>query len=125
MIESMFLAFFAAAGILAVVWCFLGILLLPVYGRGMITVCCVEGNGSDMEQLVRGFGWLRDGKSSGGKLLFVDCGLTEEGLQILKKLQDTYPWISYCPGAALPDYMELELERVQAHALPVDLGNHV
>ena len=87
------MVFFAAAGIVLMVWCLMGLLLQPVFGEGMVTIYPVEGDGEDLEQRVRAYGWLRDGKLSGGKLLIVDCGLSEEGIKKLKILKERYAWL--------------------------------
>ena len=50
---DLLLIFLAAAGVILVVWCLVGVLLQPVFGRGMVTLCFVRGNGRDQEGRVR------------------------------------------------------------------------
>ena len=120
MVVKLFLAFIAAIGLLGCLWCFFGLLVMPVFRGNMLTVCHIEGDADAAEQIVRGYGWLRDGRRSGGRLLFVDCGLSEKGLILVTKLQHEYPWVAYCPAVSLPDYMELELESVARNSVETE-----
>lgn len=87
------LAFFTAAGIVLILWCLLGILLIPVFGDDMVTLCMAEGDGEDLEQKVRGYGWLRDGRLTGGRLVILNCGLSETGLKRVNCLCSQYDWV--------------------------------
>ena len=89
------------------IWGFLAWLLRPVYGRKTLTLFFVDGEGAGLEQQVRSFGWNRAGRSSGGELLLVDCGLDEQGLSTAQILMRERPWLSYCPEGCLEDYLEL------------------
>lgn len=101
------LVFFLAVCVLLIGWALFGLLLMPVFGKNMLTLSFEKGDGAALEQKVRAFGWLRDGRSSGGTLLIVDCGLTERGMEIAQILRDRHSWVAYCPGPALVDYIEL------------------
>ncbi len=105
MILDLLLIFLAAAGVVLLLWCLLGLLLLPVFGRNMVTLCYARGCGEDLEQKVRAYGWLRDGRISGGRMIVVDCGLSEQGVGRTHLLQERYPWVEYCPREALIDYI--------------------
>ena len=107
MLTDILLVFLAAAGLILVIWCRWGLLLLPVFGHNMTTLCFSRGDGDELEQRVRAFGWLRDGKYTGGQLVIVDCGLTGLGLERAQRLRDRHHWVAYCPGPALIDYIEL------------------
>ena len=39
--------------------------------------------------------------------MIVDCGLSAEGLNIVRRLRKSRQWLEYCPYEALTDYMEL------------------
>lgn len=103
--------FLAALGICVVVamvlWGLFGLLLLPVFRRNMVTLLFARDQGTELEQAVRAFGWLRGEKRDGGTLLLVDCGLDAQGLQLAQTLRDRYPWVCLCPRAALEDCLEL------------------
>lgn len=88
-------------------WCLFGLILTPVFGRGMVTLLMTRNQGAELEQAVRAYGWLRDGKGKGAVLLIVDCGLDAQGLELALKLRDQWPWVCYCPRAALEDCLEL------------------
>ena len=106
MFGQVFLVFLAACGVILLGWALLGLLLEPVFGREMVTLYFVRGNGEGMEQRVRAYGWLRDGKITGGRMVLVDCGLTKSGLDAAQLLQDRCTWLDYCPAPALEDYLD-------------------
>lgn len=102
---DLLLIFLAAAGVILVVWCLVGVLLQPVFGRNMVTLCFVRGDGRDLEPRVRIYGWLREGRLSGGRLVLVDCGLTERGQRVAGLLQDRYGWLERIPQTELMAYI--------------------
>ncbi len=99
--------FVVGAILILLAWCLFGLLLLPVFGAGTVTLCYCQGKGEELEQTVRAFGWLRDSKKTGGRLVLVDCGLDAEGLQLAQLLRKDHPWVDYCPRPALEDYLDL------------------
>lgn len=107
MFGKVLLIFFVACGVLLVGWCLFGLLLEPVFGREMVTLYYVRGDGGEMERRVRAYGWLRDGRLTGGRMVLVDCGLTKPGLERAEFLQERFPWLDYCPRPALEDYLDL------------------
>ena len=111
MLLDILLVFLAAAGILLLLWCLLGLLLSPVFGRDMVTYCYEKGDGDELEQRARAYGWLRDGRISGGRLVIVDCGLTEQGLERVRRLRERYPWLEYCRREAFAAYIHAENSR--------------
>ena len=50
-------------------WGLLGLLLLPVFGKNMVTFCFSQGNGGELEVRARAYGWLRSEKQAGGRLV--------------------------------------------------------
>lgn len=107
MLAEVLLVFFAVCGVVLLAWCLLGLLLEPVFGREMVTLYFVRGNGDGLERRVRAYGWLRDGRLTGGRLVLVDCGLTKPGLEAAEILRQRYGWLDYCPLPALEDYLDL------------------
>jgi len=99
------LVFFAACGIGLVLWCLLGILLIPVFDYDMITICRAEGDGEGLEQKIRGYGWLRDGRLTGGRLIILNCGLTERGMEIARHLCRRYDWVSRYDGPLPAEFL--------------------
>ena len=97
--------FVLSVGILLIMWCLTGLLLMPVFSEQMVTVYYVRGEGKRMESSVRGFSWFRDSGQEDGKLLLVDCGLTEEGRRSALALQNQYPWVEYCTWEKLGEYL--------------------
>lgn len=102
---DLLLIFLAGAGVLLVIWCLFGVLLQPVFGREMVTLCFARGDGRDLERRVRAYGWLREGRLSGGRLVVVDCGLTHHGLAVADLLQDRYPWLERVPRPELESFL--------------------
>ena len=96
MISEILLVFVLAVAAMLILWCLLGLLLMPVFSHNMITCCFAKDDGEKLEQQIRAFGWLRDGKLSGGRFVIVDCGLNPEGVQIAKRLCKDHNWITYC-----------------------------
>lgn len=96
------MVFLAALGAALVLWCLMGLLLVPVFGERMITVCMASGDGRWLEQKVRGYNWLREGRKTGGRFLIADCGLTAQGLQIAERLCGQFAWVNLYTGD-LPD----------------------
>jgi len=58
------------AVLVAACWCLWGLFLGPVFGQEMLTLYYVRGDGHELENRVRSFGWFRDGKT-GGRLPLV------------------------------------------------------
>lgn len=107
MLSELLLVFCLAVVLVLVLWCLMGVLLLPVFGHEMVTFCYSKGGGTALEHRVRAYGWLRDGKLSGGRFVIVDCGLDARGLELAQTLQKRWEWVEYCPRPALEDYISL------------------
>ena len=88
-------------------WALFGLLLMPVFEEDMVTFFFARGSGEGLEQRVRGYGWLRDGKKHGGRLVIVDCGLTEQGLLTVQHLCRRYDWLDYCPHEIMDDHLDV------------------
>ena len=94
--------FLAALGAALLLWCLLGVLLIPVYGENMVTVCMASGDGKWLEQKVRGYNWLREGRRCGSRFFIADCGLSVRGRQIAERLCRQFEWVQMYDGD-LPD----------------------
>ena len=106
------LVFPLLAVLVLAVWCLWGIFLGPVFDRKMVTLFYVRGNGETLEQQVRAYGWFREGKNRGSRLVLVDCGLTAAGLELAQQLGRHYDWLDICPHQALTDYLELSEDSI-------------
>lgn len=107
MVTEILLVFFLGIGVVLILWCVMGLLLLPVFGSNMVTLCFADGDGGALEQQVRAYGWLRDGKITGGRFLIVDNGLSAQGLELALGLREKRDWVDYCPRQVLTDHLEL------------------
>ncbi len=96
----------AAFGSLCALWALLG-WLLPG-GRGLTAVCFC-GPGLGQLPALRRWCWLRDLGLIRGKLLIVDCGISEKERKILAQMG---AGIEIWDPAALPGRLELERERL-------------
>lgn len=99
---DLLLVFFAALGVVLFFWCLLGILVAPVFGPDMVTLCFAKGEGKFLEHRVRSYGWFREGELTGGRLMIIDKGLSEEGLKIVACLCEKYEWVSCYQGELPP-----------------------
>jgi len=105
MIGEIILVFILAVGLLVILWSLAGLLLMPVFTDRMITLLFVCGEEEQLERRVRGFGWFRDGSQNDGRLLLVDCGLSEEGKHCADALQKQYLWVEGCTWDNLAEYL--------------------
>jgi len=97
--------FFAASGLVLLLWCLIGTILHPIFGAETVTFLAVDGDGETLEQQSRAFAWLRDGRACGGKLVLIDCGLSKEGKDCVKVLCERYPWLVVCGPSEAENYI--------------------
>lgn len=102
---DLILVLLAAAGGVLILWCLLGVLLQPVFGKNMVTLYYAQGDGDELEQKVRAYRYLREGRVAGGRLVVVDCGLSAMGLGRAQILRRRYDWVDYCPFPALVEFL--------------------
>ena len=88
MFGTLLLSAAAAAGILLVIWCVVGALLLPLAGRKAPATVLLpaSGDGARLEHDVRGFQWLCDSGLVCGSVVVVDCGLDAQGRALAERL---------------------------------------
>lgn len=87
---ELLVALLAAFGLVCLGWLAFGRLILPVGGEGMTTCAVVlaKGDGGGLEQTVSGLLWLRRTGLWRGRILIVDRGLSEEGLNVARRFAD-------------------------------------
>ncbi len=90
--------FLAALGTALLLWCLMGLLLVPVFGENMVTVCMASGDGKWLEQKARAYNWLREGRTRGGRFVIADCGLNLHGRQVAERLCARYGWMELHTG---------------------------
>ena len=81
MLLPVLIAFALVCGLTAGAWCLFGALLLPLGRRSRpVTILYpAAGEPGALEQNVRAFVWLSQTGLVHGKLVILDCGLTEAG----------------------------------------------
>ena len=87
----------------AVLWLIWG---RPLHGGAVTALISARGDGCELEQSVRGQLWLRQSGLWQGRLILLDCGLSEEGRSIARRLAGDHPWIILCGREELPRYLE-------------------
>lgn len=105
MVCDLIVAFLAASGVIFLTWCLIGLLLHPVFGAEMVTFLPAKGNADALEQRVKAYAWLRDGRITGGRLVIVDQGLSSRGIQCAEKLCLRYTWVIYCAANEAENYI--------------------
>ena len=75
-------------------------------------------DGGKLEQQVRAYGWLRDGRLSGGRFVIVDCGLAAAGIDRALTLQKDHDWVEYCPHEMLEEHLNSMKIRNANHSVP-------
>ncbi len=97
--------FLIVLGVGLLLWCLFGLLLVPVFGPDMVTLCFAKGDGLMLEHRVRSYGWLREGAWNSSRLVIVDRGLTAKGRDLAKRLSEQYGWVWLYDGQ-LPTFLE-------------------
>lgn len=105
-VVEVILAFLAVIGLVSLGWLGFGWLLLPVGGAGTVCLLPGRGAGETLEQAVTGLVWLRGGGLFGGRLVIVDCGLTEEGRAVARALTRREDTVTLCPVEELEAYIK-------------------
>ena len=106
MIEELLVVFFFVLLFGFVLWALIGLIHMPVFSKDMVSFLFAADE-EKLEAQVRAYGWLREEKKNSARLVIVDCGMTAEGPELVRRLQKERPWLDYCPYRALPDHIEL------------------
>ena len=104
-IVEIILAFLAVIGLVSLGWLGFGCLLMPTGGTDTVCLLPGRGEGETLEQAVTGLVWLRGGGLFGGRLVIVDCGLTEQGRAIARALARRESTVEVCPVEELEEYI--------------------
>lgn len=77
---EVFVAIFAALGLIALLWTAYGAMLMPVGRVETLELRLIaSGDGTDVEQMIRGLCWLKRAGLLRGKVVILDRGLTPKG----------------------------------------------
>lgn len=107
MVLQVILCALAAAGLLLVVWCVVGRLLLPV-SRSLVSVYVLRGDGQELEQTVRAFEWLCESGLMAGTLVVVDCAQDEALTQLADDVCAHSRCARLCSCRELTELLKLE-----------------
>lgn len=103
---SIMIGMLAALGCLMLLWCFAGLILLPVSGCDMVTVWQISGVCTDLEYRTRGYLLLCSLGLCGARLVLVDCGMCEETAAIAKRLSAAHDPVDLVPLSDLESYLD-------------------
>lgn len=105
-ILQVILAVLAAAGLLGLGWLAFGRLLTPVGGGGPVyAVVPAAGDGSGLEQTVKGLLWLRGGELARFTIVIADNGLDPAGQAVAAALLAGARGLVLCPAGQLGEYL--------------------
>ncbi len=110
-IVEIILSFLAVVGLVSLGWLGFGWLLLPAGDPGAVCLLPGRGEGETLEQAVTGLVWLQGGGLFGGRLVIVDCGLTENGRAVARALTRRESSVELCPVEELEQYIRAEARR--------------
>ena len=99
------LAALCVAGLALIGWWLFGLLLRPLPERGVKVILSGRGDGNGLEQMIRGFVWLRALGLLRCSIIIADIALTPEGRELALRLAARWPGVSLWPVADLPDYL--------------------
>lgn len=108
MVFEILIAILAICGVLMLVWCITGLFLRPIGGARLRLLYAAEGNAEALEQTARGIAWLRETGLLAAELAVVDCGLSEEGLALVRALCARMDFIRYLPEPSLGQILKTE-----------------
>ena len=97
----------AAAGVLLIVWCVVGHMLLPV-ARSLVSVYVLRSGDISLEQTVRAFEWLCESNLMAGTLLVVDCADDVSQHELAAEICDNASCVQLCRPDELAELLKLE-----------------
>ena len=97
----------AAAGVLLIVWCVVGHMLLPV-ARSLVSVYVLRGGDQELEKTLRAFEWLCESNLMAGTLLVVDCACEHELHELAAALCGRSSCARLCKADEVNELLKLE-----------------
>ena len=107
MVLQVILCALSAAGLLLIVWCAVGNMLLPV-DRSLVCVYVLRDGDQALEQTARAFDWLCESNFLAGTLLVVDCTGDDALHTIAGRVCDGSPRVQLCGPEELAKLLKLE-----------------
>lgn len=98
MLRDILVSVAISGGVILFLWFLRGMLLMPVkLGKQtqMEVILRVQGKEPQLEQTVKGLGWLRKNGTLPTDLILLDCGMDEHTRIIAEKLAVTEPGVLY------------------------------
>ena len=83
-------SFLIAAGVLLCLWCLFGWFLLPFGEKDLQLLLRVSGDAKHLERQVRALSWLKGSGLLKGRLVILDCGLNQDGQNLVYGLCHKY-----------------------------------
>lgn len=74
-------------------------------GTGAMALLPARGDGEGLEEQVHTLQYIRGECGGFGRILLVDCGLTEEGRKLCGLLAGEDRWVSVCAPEAVETYL--------------------
>lgn len=110
---TVLIAVLAACGLFLIFWTVVDA-LRPSLREGSLLVVFLFGDAAQVEQRIRSCRWLRERRGLESHVLFVDCDLEAEALQVAQLLLRDDDTVSLCKGEDLAEIIRLESTRVGA-----------
>ena len=93
-------------GLTGALWWLLGRMLRPLPRGSAFVLLRGRGEGTGLEQTVRGFIWLRSLGVLNSSILIADLGLNPRGREIALRLCARWPGVILWPAEELTDYLK-------------------
>ena len=106
MVTQVLICILMAAGILLFAWAIAAVLILPA--KDDCVVLAASGDAEDLQQRVRAYSFLRDSGMARMRIVIVDCGLSQEGLQTVQRLKRMDTRLVCCSETSLPEVWKTE-----------------
>ncbi len=100
-------ALLASIGLASIMWTVVRAVLYagPERRKGVVALLPAAGAGEGLEEQVKTLGALRSERELFGMVLVVDCGLTEEGRKLARRLARQDRWVSLCRQDEVADFL--------------------
>ena len=107
MVLQVILCALAAGGVLLIVWCVIGRMLLPV-SRSLVSVYVLRDDAQELEQTVRAFEWLCESGLMAGTLAVIDCAQDEALSTLAAEVCERSRCARLCGRQELTELLKLE-----------------
>lgn len=100
-------ALLASIGLASILWTVIRAVLYAGENRrrGVVALLPAAGDGGGLEEQVKTLRALRGEQEIFGRVLLVDCGLTEEGRKLARLLARQDRWVALCRRDEVADYL--------------------